>query len=1157
MKDLSQGTGESLMARDAQNAAQKKTVTDEPRALDDAVVQAPPAGPALVPVKDDAPQPVTRRRRSLWRILLHSCLSLVIIAIAVVGATIGLFYWRLGNGPLSLPFITATVHEAIAARLPPGYRLGLDDVAIERRSEGLIAMVRGVTITDHDAVIASAPRIFAGFDLMSLLSGNVTARSIVVEGAAATVNVSIDGKFTLQPGVETTMPAIGDALSLAEVLNGFDTVIASIGSIDKIELRDAALAVHDQALGHDVTHRGIDLTIRRTAAAGGLSLALAAAGGTVNATTEGGDGQPRSIDVKASNIGVSEVMAALAPGAERPSLKATFDLLARASINPDGSVEMAEVNLTSPGGLWHVEPRVPPFAFDGAEVKLDWDKAAGSVRVDQAMIRSGEGVLNFKGSVTPPTAAPGSVWSYDLQAAGVQLAGRREELPPLKLDRIGLAGRYDPSVNRLSLDKGEVAGPTVAIDFNAAVSFGGKTPGIDLTAKAKTLSAVALTRVWPVFSVPELKMWLEDHIKAGVVDGATLKLAIPQGALASIDGKTPALPDEALTGSIPISKGSVQIFDTLPPISDIEGKVDFSGRRLAVSVTSGAVETGDGGTLALTDGSYTIPNFAQLPPNQSAVFAVKGPTRAVAKLMTMQPLAQAAKGMDIRPDEVEGTADLKVKLDLPLVDHPKESDIRYTITGGVQGMAIDHIAGSSLQDGTMKLSLEPGLMLLTGKAVFDGLPANFDLRKAEGQEQQMALSVILDDATRKRKGFDFGDALTGPIQADIHPTASTRDPRYDVDIDLTPVRIKDLLPGWQKAAGTPAKASFSWDPADKGGGGTLDKLVVESGPVSLRGTVTLGADNKLRKAIMDSISLSPGDDFQGVFEPLGNGWKVFVRGNRLDARPLLSMLQKRAKGAAAGAASISADIRLGQVLGFNDEKVSDLGLQLDAKGTTIRKLDLSGRIDNGQLTASLANEGSAGNLITAQSTDAGAVMRFLDLYTRLQGGALGARFTPTIDNMRGRLVMRSFSVQNETALGQYRNSLKNAGKLSSYAPGDGDSAQFTRLELAFTRTASRIGILDSVVWGPDVGVSLSGNIDYGTDRVNLTGTFVPAYALNNIFSKIPLIGGLLSGGQYGGLFAINFKVAGRVNAPVLTVNPLSAIAPGFLRKIFEFQKQSN
>lgn len=1097
----------------------------------------------------------TRRRRSNGRILLRSAASVVLAAAVLAGAAVGIFYWRLGNGPLSLPFITRTVHEAIAARLPPGYRLSLDDVAIERRPEGLIAMIRGVTVSENGAVIASAPRIFAGFDVMSLLTGSVTARSIVVEGAAATVNVSIDGRFTLQPGVEAAAPAQGGALSLAAVLNGFDDVIASIGSIDKVELRDAALAVHDQALGHDVVHRDIDLTIRRTAAAGGLSLALAAAGGSVNATTEGGDGEPRSIDIKASNIGVAELVAALAPGAEQPAVKASFDLLARASINPDGSVAMAEVNLTSAGGSWNVEPKEPPFVFDGAQISLNWDKAVGAVQVNQALVRSGEGVLNFKGKVSPPSPEAGPVWTYALQAADVLLASRREERPPLKLDTIGLAGRYDPATNRLSLDKGEVLGPTVAIDLSGAVGFGGKTPAIDLTAQAKTLSAVALTRVWPVFSVPEVKIWLEDHIKAGVVDGATLKIAIPQGALASVNGKTPPLPDEALSGSIPVSKGSLQIVDTLPPISNLEGRVDFSGRRLSVNIASAVVETGETGTLALSDGTYTIQDFGQKPPNQTVVFGMKGPARAVAKLMTMQPLARAAKDLDARPDEIEGEADLKVRLDLPLVDQPRDGDIRYAITGGVQDMSIDHVAGSRLQNGTMKLSLEPGLMLLTGKGVFDGLPANFDLRKAEGQEPQMALSVVLDEATRKRKGFDFGDALTGPIQADIHPNADPRDPRYDVDIDLTPVRIKDLLPGWQKPAGTPGRVSFSWDPADKGGG-TLDKLSVESGPVSLRGTVTIGADNKLRKAMMDMISLSPGDDFQGVFEPLGNGWKVFVRGNRLDARPMLTLLQKRAKGSSANT-SINADIRIGQVVGFNDETLADLGLQLDSKGTAIRKLDLSGRLASGQVTASLANQGRDGNLITLQSTNAGGVMRFLDLYTRLRGGALGARFSPVIDNMRGRLVMRSFVVENETALGQYRDTLKNAGKLSSYAPGSGDSAQFTRLELAFTRTASRIGILDSVVWGPDVGVSLSGDIDYGTDRVNLTGTFVPAYALNNIFSKIPLIGGLLSGGQHGGLFAINFKVSGRVNAPVLTVNPLSAIAPGFLRKIFEFQKQSN
>jgi hypothetical protein len=446
-------------------------------------------------------------------------------------------------------------------------------------------------------------------------------------------------------------------------------------------------------------------------------------------------------------------------------------------------------------------------------------------------------------------------------------------------------------------------------------------------------------------------------------------------------------------------------------------------------------------------------------------------------------------------------------------------------------------------------------MLVTGKAVFNGLPATIDLRKADGHEAQVALGLTLDDATRKKKGMDFGDALSGPIHADIHPASSGTDPHFDVDLDLTGARIKDLLPGWQKAAGKPARASFTWDPSDKGGG-TAEDITLDNGPVSLRGSITLGGDNKLRKAVMSSIRLSPGDNIQGTFEPMANGWKVYLRGDQLDARPLLSALQKRAK-AANSAASVSADIRIGKLIGFNDEVLGNFALGLDSKGSTIKKLDLQGASDSGgRLTAAVSAD-SGTSVIDAQSTDAGAFMRFMDYYTHLKGGSLSVRVTPVIDNMRGSLIMRDFAVENEPALGQYRTTLKNSGKASADVPVNSNSARFTRLQLSFTRTASHIGILDSVVWGPDVGVTLSGDIDYAADRVSLIGTFVPAYALNNIFGKIPIIGEILAGGKYGGLFAINFKVAGRASAPVLTFNPLSAIAPGFLRKIFEFQKQTD
>ena len=52
-----------------------------------------------------------------------------------------------------------------------------------------------------------------------------------------------------------------------------------------------------------------------------------------------------------------------------------------------------------------------------------------------------------------------------------------------------------------------------------------------------------------------------------------------------------------------------------------------------------------------------------------------------------------------------------------------------------------------------------------------------------------------------------------------------------------------------------------------------------------------------------------------------------------------------------------------------------------------------------------------------------------------------------------------------------------------------------------------------------------------------------------MLTKIPLVGVLLSGGQNDGVFGLSYRVHGSMSSPTLTVNPLSAIAPGILRRI--------
>ncbi len=61
---------------------------------------------------------------------------------------------------------------------------------------------------------------------------------------------------------------------------------------------------------------------------------------------------------------------------------------------------------------------------------------------------------------------------------------------------------------------------------------------------------------------------------------------------------------------------------------------------------------------------------------------------------------------------------------------------------------------------------------------------------------------------------------------------------------------------------------------------------------------------------------------------------------------------------------------------------------------------------------------------------------------------------------------------------------------------------------------------------------------------------VPAYVLNSALGRIPFVGRIFSAEKGGGLFAATYTVRGSIETPTITVNPLAALAPGFLRNLF-------
>jgi hypothetical protein len=68
--------------------------------------------------------------------------------------------------------------------------------------------------------------------------------------------------------------------------------------------------------------------------------------------------------------------------------------------------------------------------------------------------------------------------------------------------------------------------------------------------------------------------------------------------------------------------------------------------------------------------------------------------------------------------------------------------------------------------------------------------------------------------------------------------------------------------------------------------------------------------------------------------------------------------------------------------------------------------------------------------------------------------------------------------------------------------------------------------------------------------VDLEGTIVPLYGVNWAIGQIPIIGQLLKGSEGEGAFAATYTMRGPLDDATISVNPLAALAPGFVRELF-------
>jgi hypothetical protein len=1123
-----------------------------------------------------------RALRHRWMRRAGVCVvSLAAIAIMAVAG----LWLLLANGPISLDIVTPWLADAVAENFGNRFRVDIGGTVVERDEHGRAALrIRAITVHDQDGmVIASAPKAEVGFSTASLLSGRPRAERLNLVGAELAVRVEADGKVSVSTGgdrpvvLEPAAPQVraaaaagvppelaaamagsDPAAGLQEMLRAFLAWVDSLnalgldgGELTEVGLKSGNLIVDDKRTGQQSRFENIHLILTRPYA-GALEFELGSEDPDhpwlLLASIKPGMDGARTIDLETRKVLLKDLLLASRIDGGQIDTDAALSARIRVELAADGHPHLASGRVeVGPGSFVDTGDPAAKVTIDRVEAHLDWNASERLLTVPFE-VHSGATRLTLTAQAEAPRE-PGGAWRLNLASTGpVVLApvgpGGGE---PLTLNRVALQSHIHQVARRFDIERAEVTGKGVGITMAGSLDYSTPDPRLKIKLATRKLALSAFKQLWPPLVTPPVREWIIERSSGGMIEQAEIATDAP---LSTLRSGGPPVPDDGVTMQIRTTGVTIQAFDNLPEIRDADLITRTRGRNTSVTLGRAVVQMPSGRKLAMNGGVFDVADTSVKSPPATVRTKIEGPVAAMAELLGMDRLKDAA-GVTIDPAASRGNVTATVNLGLPLGKEVKSSTLSYAIDATVTNFAVDRfIMSQKVEAQTLHATASNQGYHLKGDIRIGGTPAAVELHRGPDEpDSEVRLTATLDDAARVRFGLDAGGAISGPVGVKINGRVGLNgdtDSRLAVEADFAQAKFDHLVSGWSKLPRQPAKATFTY--VGRSRPARIEDIAFDGAGASIRGSVEFNQAGEFASGTFPAFGLAEGDKTSLQLERMPDGlYKVVIRGDIFDAHNFI-------KAALSGGAEpkqrrpptdIDVDARIGTVVGFKGEVLRNLDLHLTKRGGTIRNFTALARFaGDGVLQGELRGRPGSAQTLYVESSDAGALFRFSDTYSRMFGGQMWiAMDPPTHDGAKknGFIEVRDFVVRGEAALDGFAASAPNGG--SSGVP-------FSRMHVEFTRQPGRMTIEKGLVAGPIVGGDIKGVMDYAGNQLHLRGTFVPLYGLNTAFAEVPLAGAIL-GAHKGVIGSMNYEVIGSPGSPVLTVDPISIFAPGFTKEILQ------
>src|SRR5258708_7177180 len=741
---------------------------------------------------------------------------------AIVGGTLGglvflamvALWWRLSSGPIELDIATPWLTAAIKENFGPGHEVEIGGTQIERdaNKRRTSLRIRDIVVRDADVtIVARAPKAEVGISGAGPLPGRTRAARLRFERAAAAASVAPVTSAAAAAGAgSTARNGVPDLAALLTWIESLDAGGLDGRDLTEIGLQDGNLTVDDQRNGKQWTFTDIDLSVTRPKG-GGIAVALGSQAverpWRIRAAMTPGQHGHRIIDIEMQKVSTKDAMLAMRWGDDQYEIDLPLTGRIRAEIGPDGIPHVLDGRMAvEKGVVVDLDDPLVRVPIDRAEISLDWDKTRQALMMPFQVL-SGGSRITLLAQFNAPRDGSG-VWGLDVSGGSLMLASAPADPNALVLNRVLLKLRINPNKQRIDLEPSELGNTDLGLALSGSLDFSSEDPRLTLGVASTRMSVAAMKRIWPVTVASKVRAWVLDHVQAGTVERLDVSTNAPWSTLKS---SGPPIPDDGLSIQIIGHGAEIRPVEGLPAIRDADVNVQISGRTAAINVGRGNVEISPGRKLSITSGVFEVPDTFPKGPPAKVRLRLHGSLPAPADLLGM-PRLREYSGAPIEPATSRGTLTAQVTLAMPLKEDLTPGSSRYTINMDVANFAAERmVMGQKVEAQLLKVTANNVGHWIRGDVKINGIPSVLDYRKAREGDADVRVQATLDENARSKFGFELGGLLTGPVPIKLsgRVAANDGDSRFAMEADLSQAKIDNLLPGWLKPPGRPARATFT------------------------------------------------------------------------------------------------------------------------------------------------------------------------------------------------------------------------------------------------------------------------------------------------------------------------------------------------------------